>query len=94
MRLINTVLTREQNWVRWKAEGCQKFQLDPLPRPEIEDAKAKAAAHTKPDRPFPHVMGTPALSRLWGSTGKRVKVDDLAEEERFAILPSYSPPKS
>jgi THO complex subunit 1 len=82
MRLINTVLTREQNWVHWKAEGCHKFDLSPVPTGEFLDAKNKALNHCKADRPFPHVMGTPALNSLWQNTGKRLKLDNLAEEGR------------
>jgi THO complex subunit 1 len=82
MRLINTVLAREQNWVHWKADGCHKFDMAPLQPEEFLDAKTKASNHCKPERPFPYVMGTPTLNRLWLDTGKQLHVDDLMDEER------------
>jgi len=88
MRLINTVLTREQNWVHWKAEGCHKFDLLPVPTGEFLGAKNKALNHCKPERPFPYVMGTPTLNRLWQDTGKRLKLDNLVEEGRYRT-PSF-----
>ncbi len=77
MRLINTVLTREQNWVQWKLEGCHPFDMPPLEKLEFVDARNKALSHCKPERPFPYVMGTPQLSKLWQDTGKDVLLDNL-----------------
>ncbi|KAA8910679.1 THO complex, subunit THOC1 [Sphaerosporella brunnea] len=85
MRLINTVLTREQNWVQWKVEGCHGFDLAPLPSSEFQDAKSKAVNHCKAERPFPYVMGTPTLNRLWQDTGKHLQIDDLEDEDRRRV---------
>lgn len=30
-RMVDTVLTRDKNWVRWKAEGCP-----PIERPSVQ----------------------------------------------------------
>lgn len=82
MRLINTVLTREQNWVQWKAEGCHPFDKSPLAPAEFLSSKTGAASHCQGARPYPFVMGTPSLSRLWQDTGKHLQIDDLMDEQR------------
>ncbi|KAH0615000.1 uncharacterized protein H6S33_000636 [Morchella sextelata] len=85
MRLINTVLTREQNWVRWKAESCQPFDMLPLAEEEFEDAKLKAEKQCISEAPFRYVMGTPTLSRLWQGTGDASGMEGLTDEERHRI---------
>jgi len=82
MRLINTVLAREHNWMYWKAEGCVKFDIPPLGADEFLDAKTKATIHCRLERPFPYTMGTPTLNRLWQDTGNTLHLDDLEDEER------------
>lgn len=84
MRLINTVLTREQNWVRWKAESCQPFDMLPLAEEEFEDAKLKAEKQCISEAPFRYVMGTPTLSRLWQGTGDASGMEGLTDEERYS----------
>jgi len=82
MRLINTVLAREQNWVHWKAEGCHNFDNAPLGADEFLDAKTNASIHCRVERPFPYTMGTPTLNRLWHDTGKTLHLGDLEDLER------------
>lgn len=83
MRLINTVLTREQNWVQWKAEGCHPFDKAPLPSAEFLDSKNRAMNHCQmASRPYSHSMGTPVLNRLWQDTGKYLQINDLQDEAR------------
>lgn len=82
MRLINTVLTREQNWVRWKVESCQSFDMPPLAEADFEDAKRKAEKQCVPEAPFRYVMGTPTLSKLWQETGDAAGMEGLADVER------------
>lgn len=85
MRLINTVLTREQNWVRWKAESCHSFDMPPLAEVDFEDAKRKAERQCVADPPFRHVMGTSTLSKLWQETGESAGLEGLADEERYIL---------
>ncbi|KAI5778894.1 THO complex, subunit THOC1 [Geopyxis carbonaria] len=85
VRLINTVIAREQNWVHWKAEGCHKFDMAPLEPAEIVATKNKASEHCKPPRPFPNTMGTPTLSKIWQDTGKDLQIEDLMDEGRRRI---------
>ena len=85
MRLINTILTREQNWVRWKAESCHPFDMPPLAESDFEDAKKKAIKQCTTEPPFRHIMGTPTLSRLWKDTGDSTGLQGLGIGDRFAV---------
>ncbi|TGZ84813.1 hypothetical protein EX30DRAFT_337280 [Ascodesmis nigricans] len=71
-RLITTVLTREQNWLQWKLEGCQPFDLSPLPGSVLQETRKLLLAATKPAPKYRFVMGTPALSHLWSQTNARI----------------------
>lgn len=81
-RLIDTIITREENWVTWKLEGCASFDLPPLPASSIDQAKASLAALTAPPVPYRHVMGTPTLSRLWRETGSSISLEALKSTSR------------
>lgn len=36
MPTLQTLLSREQNWVAWKKTGCPSFEKDPLGEPVVE----------------------------------------------------------
>ncbi|ORY02928.1 nuclear matrix protein [Clohesyomyces aquaticus] len=42
-RMVDTVLSRDKNWVRWKMENCQPFTRDRVLAPNITLAKTRAA---------------------------------------------------
>lgn len=39
-RMVDTVLSRDKNWVRWKMENCQPFTRDRVPTKDFLDAKS------------------------------------------------------
>ncbi|KAH0542175.1 hypothetical protein FGG08_003396 [Glutinoglossum americanum] len=41
-RMVDTVLSRDKNWVRWKAENCQSFERPPFSAQELLGAKSGA----------------------------------------------------
>ncbi|KAI9764697.1 MAG: hypothetical protein M1840_008089 [Geoglossum simile] len=41
-RMVDTVLSRDKNWVRWKAENCQSFERPPFSAQELIGAKGNA----------------------------------------------------
>jgi THO complex subunit 1 len=41
-RMVDTVLSRDKNWVRWKAENCQSFERPPFSAQELLGAKSIA----------------------------------------------------
>ncbi|KAI5815600.1 THO complex, subunit THOC1 [Pyronema omphalodes] len=85
MRLIDTVLAREKNWIAWKTEGCHPFDIPAMKKEEVESAEVKAMNHCKAERPFPYTMGTPTLNRLWVDTGRQLHIDDLMDEDRRRV---------
>ncbi|RPA96480.1 hypothetical protein L873DRAFT_1811344 [Choiromyces venosus 120613-1] len=84
-RTIKTVLIREQNWVRWKAESCHPFDMPPLDDADIEDAKQKAAKACEIPESYKYTMGTPALNSLWKATGDIIGLEGLADPTRHNL---------
>jgi THO complex subunit 1 len=41
-RMVDTVLSRDKNWVRWKMENCQPFTRDRVPTKDFLEAKSGA----------------------------------------------------
>jgi THO complex subunit 1 len=63
-RMVDTVLSRDKNWVYWKMANCPTIKRDPVQPQLYADAKAAAQklATSKRLRPFP--MGAVALDFL------------------------------
>lgn len=63
-RMVDTVLSRDKNWVRWKAENCPPFQRASVSAEAFLDAKngAQKACANKRLRATP--LGTLDLSFL------------------------------
>lgn len=38
-RMVDTVLSRDKNWVHWKAEGCPPIQRDPVSAEDFSEAE-------------------------------------------------------
>jgi THO complex subunit 1 len=41
-RMVDTVLSRDKNWVRWKMENCQPFTRDRVATGDFTQAKSEA----------------------------------------------------
>ena len=41
-RMVDTVLSRDKNWVHWKAEGCPPIQCDPVSAGDFSEAEKGA----------------------------------------------------
>lgn len=67
------VLRREQRWLNWKAESC--FSIDKASLSEDQINRFIGLDTLRPTlrvlRPFPHKVGTAALSNLWEDGVKR-----------------------
>ncbi|KAM7183468.1 THO complex subunit 1 [Naviculisporaceae sp. PSN 640] len=63
-RMVETVLSRDKNWVRWKIENCPSIELPPLKPEAFVEAKSSSSklATTKKLRPTP--MGSTSLDFL------------------------------
>lgn len=62
---IVLVLTREVNWLRWKAEDCRPIDRASLTKEGLQAYVKAFKTFSQPLRPYPHSVGTAALSRLW-----------------------------
>ncbi|USW55519.1 Putative THO complex, subunit THOC1 protein [Septoria linicola] len=49
-RMVETVLTRDKNWVRWKVESCPSIVRGPVTTEEELQARKNAATFTRPRR--------------------------------------------
>ena len=86
MRLVETILTRDKNWVQWKAENCLSFEKLPVPEEEVETSMEQALDASRPTRAYPHLMGAPALARLWKQANKNPGLPGLKQKERCVPL--------
>ncbi|KAN0062569.1 hypothetical protein ACQY0O_005101 [Thecaphora frezii] len=59
------VLKRESNWIRWKTESCPSIEKPPLSPEQITAFANARALLLRPPTPYPHALGTAALSELW-----------------------------
>ena len=46
-RMVDTVLSRDKNWVRWKMENCQPFTRDRVPTKDFLEANTEGTAELK-----------------------------------------------
>lgn len=82
MRLVETILTRDKNWVQWKAENCLSFEKKPVPEGEVKQSMDLAIEICRPTRPYSHAMGAPALAKLWREASKSPGMEGLKRKER------------
>ena len=77
-RMVDTVLSRDKNWVHWKAEGCPPIQRDPVSAGDFSEAGrgAQKACGNKRLRATP--MGSLDLQFLsdGGDAGGMEKLKD------------------
>ncbi|WAO92960.1 Guanylate kinase-like domain-containing protein [Fusarium falciforme] len=83
-RMVETVLARDKNWVRWKIEGCHAIKRDPVSPASFVEAKANVQrmATSKKLRAVP--MGSVSLDFLREEDEETV-MDRLKAKERFQV---------
>ncbi|KAK6357810.1 hypothetical protein TWF730_007169 [Orbilia blumenaviensis] len=64
-RTVDSVLTREKNWVKWKAENCVSFEMEPASIKHVAVSKSAGNNATTLTSSLGKVMGAPALTRVW-----------------------------
>ena len=83
-RMVDTVLSRDKNWVRWKAEGCPPFQRPSVSTDDFQDARgsAKRTCTNKRIRATP--LGSLDLNFL--TDGEVLGgLDRLKDSDRYSI---------
>ncbi|KAF2738148.1 nuclear matrix protein-like protein [Polyplosphaeria fusca] len=71
-RMVDTVLSRDKNWVRWKMENCKPFTRDRVPTNDILEAKSGAEKEVKRKtvtKPFGISSSVGYLSNTAGGKG-------------------------
>ncbi|KAF7589118.1 hypothetical protein BBP40_004753 [Aspergillus hancockii] len=88
-RMVDTVLSRDKNWVRWKAEGCPLIERPPVSVTEYLGAREHATKVYANKRLRSSPMGSLDLNFL--SEGESLAGRDrLKEPQRFTVPSSDS----
>ncbi|OHE90748.1 guanylate kinase [Colletotrichum orchidophilum] len=83
-RMVETVLARDKNWIRWKSENCPSIEL-PAVSPEIfDDAKKAAQRTTTKKRLRSTPMGSLSLGFLDDGDDERA-MKKLKATERYRL---------
>ncbi|KAF2097939.1 hypothetical protein NA57DRAFT_18809, partial [Rhizodiscina lignyota] len=83
-RMVDTVLSRDQNWVRWKMENCPPISKPPVVAQEFVTAKVEARKAFSVPRKRSAPMGTLDLAFL-ANNAKVSSLQGLEKSERYNI---------
>ncbi|KAH7400683.1 nuclear matrix protein [Phaeosphaeria sp. MPI-PUGE-AT-0046c] len=84
-RMVDTVLSRDKNWVRWKMENCQPFTRDRVATQDFLQAKsgARQALQTKKN---PKPMGVPGSLKFLYNNEAETGLAKLRQADRSSVL--------
>jgi len=83
-RMVDTVLSRDKNWVRWKAEGCPPIEKPPISVPDYVAARDNAVKIYANKRIRPSPMGALDFKFLSDSEAL-ANIERLKDSDRFAV---------
>ncbi|EAW13358.1 THO complex subunit THO1/HPR1 [Aspergillus clavatus NRRL 1] len=83
-RMVDTVLSRDKNWVRWKAEGCPLIEKPAVSVTEYLGARENATKTYANKRLRPSPMGSLNLNFLTEAESS-VSLERLKEQERYTV---------
>lgn len=81
-RMVETVLSRDKHWVRWKIENCLPIERPPVSPKEFNEAKVVAQKITTNKRLRPTPMGSLSLGFLSDGVEDSA-MQKLKSEERY-----------
>ncbi|KAI9683088.1 MAG: hypothetical protein M1829_005879 [Trizodia sp. TS-e1964] len=92
-RMVDTVLSRDKNWVMWKAEGCPAIERPSLSTQDFLAAKAIAHKTCTPRRLRDAPLGSLDLSFL-SNTDSTTAMEQLKQPSRYRLpsLDSFEGP--
>jgi THO complex subunit 1 len=92
-RMVDTVLSRDKNWVRWKMENCQPFTRDRVATKDLLEAKsgARQAVQVKKN---PKPMNVPSTFKFLYNTDAETGLAQLRQADRYVIRLSDLRPKT
>ncbi|CAO1598514.1 hypothetical protein XANCAGTX0491_002277 [Xanthoria calcicola] len=87
-RMVDTVLSRDKNWMHWKAEGCPLIKQPPIASESFIESQKGAQRTSAPKRIRPTPMGSLDLGFLLntGDEGQAHGLEILKKPARY-ILP-------
>ena len=88
-RMVDTVLSRDKNWVRWKAEGCPPIEKPAISVPDYVAARNNAVKAYANKRIRASPMGALDFKFLSDSEAL-ANIERLKEADRFAVPDSKS----
>lgn len=86
-RMVDTVLSRDKNWVHWKADSCPLISQPPIPAFSVQESQKGATKACLPRRIRPTPMGSLDLSFLLntGDEGQAQGLEALKRPERYTL---------
>ncbi|KAI3398451.1 hypothetical protein diail_9132 [Diaporthe ilicicola] len=84
LRLVETVLTRDKNWVRWKIENCPPIERPSVTPQEWADTMSTAKSNTTNKRLRREAMGSLSLDFLNDEQDANA-VEKLKDPERYQL---------
>lgn len=86
-RMVDTVLSRDKNWVHWKAEGCPLIEQPPVTAESVLESQKGAAKACAPRRIRPTPLGSLDLNFLSnaGDEGQAQGLEALKHPERYLL---------
>ncbi|KAF2852168.1 nuclear matrix protein-like protein [Plenodomus tracheiphilus IPT5] len=83
-RMVDTVLSRDKNWVRWKMENCQPFTRDRVPATDFLQAKS-GLQRAVVSKKAPRSMGVPNTLDFLNNTEAEKGLSQLRQHDRFNV---------
>jgi len=80
-RMVNTVLSRDKNWVRWKLENCPEIARDPISPGDYRDAMEAQQAVSAPRKMRLVPMGSMSM-RFLSEAGDMSSLEGLKAPNR------------
>ncbi|KAF1947734.1 nuclear matrix protein [Clathrospora elynae] len=86
-RMVDTVLSRDKNWVRWKMENCQPFTRDRVPTQDFLQAKsgAQRAVGQKKSSKLSKPMGVPSSLNFLNNTEAENGLSQLRKRDSSKV---------
>ncbi|KAI1143970.1 THO complex subunit 1 transcription elongation factor-domain-containing protein [Hypoxylon sp. FL0543] len=83
-RVVESVISRDKNWVRWKVESCPPIKRDPVSPAEFNEAKASAKRMATNKRLRAVPMGSLSLDFL-KEEDSETAMEKLKDPERWKL---------
>jgi THO complex subunit 1 len=83
-RMVNTVLSRDKNWVRWKAEGCPLIERPAISAAEYKTSREHATKAYANKRIRPSPMGSLDLKFL-ADNEALANIERLKQPDRYSV---------